>query len=61
MEYLLTENESTSFDEILRHDEVGQAVFRGYETLNDQGKEQLKSFVEWLNEEAKKKSGQGNA
>ena len=61
MEYLLTENESTSFDEILRHDEVGQAVFRGYEKLDGQGKEQLKSFVEWLNEEAKKKSGQGNA
>jgi len=28
--------------------------------LNDQGKEQLKSFVEWLNEEAKKKGGQDN-
>ncbi len=61
MEYLLTENESPSFDEMLRHDEVGQAVFRGYETLNDQGREQLKSFVEWLNEEAKKKTGQDNA
>lgn len=61
MEYLLTKDESPSFDEILRHDEVGQAVFRGYEKLNDQGKEQLKSFVEWLNEEAKKKSGQDNA
>lgn len=61
MEYLLTEDESTSFDEILRHDEVGQAVFRGYEKLNDHGREQLKSFVEWLNEEAKKKSEQDNA
>ena len=61
MEYLLTEDESTSFDEILRHDEVGQAVFRGYEKLNDHGREQLKSFVEWLNEEAKKKGEQDNA
>jgi transcriptional regulator with XRE-family HTH domain len=60
MEYLLTEEDSLSFDEILRHDDVGQAVFRGYERLNDQGKEQLKSFVEWLNEEAKKKGGQDN-
>ncbi len=60
MEYLLTEEDSLSFDEILRHDDVGQAVFRGYERLDDQGKEQTKSFVEWLNEEAKKKSGQDN-
>jgi transcriptional regulator with XRE-family HTH domain len=61
MEYLLTEEDSLSFDEILRHDDVGQAVFRGYERLNDQGKEQLKSFVEWLNEEAKKKGGENDA
>lgn len=55
MDYLITEDESPSFDEILRHDEVGQAVFRGYESLTDQGKEQLKSFVQWLTDEGKKK------
>ena len=29
MDYLITEDETPSFDEILRHDEVGQAVFFG--------------------------------
>ncbi len=61
MDYLVTEDDSVSFDEILRHDQVGQAVFRGYESLTDQGKEQLKSFVQWLTEEEKKKSGEDNA
>ncbi len=61
MEYLLTEDESRSFDEILRHDEVGQAIFRGYEELDDQGRDQLKSFTDWLNEQRKKKSESGNA
>ena len=55
MEYLLTEEDRPSFDEILGHDTVGQAVFRGYESLTDQGKEQLKTFVQWLTEEEKKK------
>ena len=61
MDYLVTEDESPSFDEILRHDPVGQAVFRGYESLTDQGKEQLKSFVQWLTEEEKKKGESDNA
>jgi transcriptional regulator with XRE-family HTH domain len=61
MEYLLTEDKSPSFDEILRHDEVGQAVFRGYESLTDQGKEQLKSFVQWLTDEEKKKGDNKSA
>ena len=52
----MTEENDPSFDEILRHDSVGQAVFRGYENLTDQGKEQLKSFVQWLTEEEKKKA-----
>jgi transcriptional regulator with XRE-family HTH domain len=56
MDYLMTEENDPSYDEILRHDEVGQAVFRGYENLTDQGKEQLKSFVQWLTEEEKKKA-----
>jgi transcriptional regulator with XRE-family HTH domain len=56
MDYLATEENDPSFDEILRHDSVGQAVFRGYENLTDQGKEQLKSFVQWLTEEEKKKA-----
>ncbi len=55
MEYLVAGDQSVSFDEILRHDEVGQAVFRGYESLSDQGKEQLKSFVQWLTDEEKRK------
>ena len=61
MDYLSDEDKAASFDEVLGHDEVGQAVFRGYEKLTDQGKEQLKSFVEWLNEEEKKKSGEDHA
>ena len=56
MDYLMTKENDPSYDEILRHDEVGQAVFRGYENLTDQGKEQLKSFVQWLTEEEKKKA-----
>jgi len=61
MDFLVTEDESPSFDEILRHDPVGQTVFRGYESLTDQGKEQLKSFVQWLTEEEKKKGEGDNA
>jgi len=61
MDYLVTEEDKPSFDEILRHDQVGQAVFRGYGSLTDQGKEQLKSFVQWLTDEEKKKSGTDDA
>ena len=60
MDYLLREEEKPSFDEVLRDDEVGQAIFRGYEELDDQGRDQLKSFTDWLNEEAKKKREAGN-
>ncbi len=61
MEYLLTEEDKPSFDELLRHDALGQAVFRGYESLTDQGKEQLKSFVQWLTDEEKKKGDNKSA
>jgi transcriptional regulator with XRE-family HTH domain len=60
MDYLLREEEKPSFDEILREDEVGQAIFRGYEELDDQGRGQLKSFTDWLNEQSKKKRDAGN-
>ena len=43
------------------YDEVGQAIFRGYEELDDQGRDQLKSFTDWLNEQRKKKNESGNA
>ena len=61
MDYLLREEEKPSFDEVLRDDEVGQSIFRGYEELDDQGRDQLKSFTDWLNEQRKKKSESGNA
>jgi len=62
MDYLLREEEKPSFDEILRDDKVGQAIFRGYEELDDHGRDQLKSLTEWLNEEAKRKRKEsGNA
>lgn len=61
MDYLLREEEKPSFDEVLRDDEVGQAIFRGYEELDEQGRDQLKSFTDWLNEQRKKKSESGNA
>ena len=60
MDYLLREEENPSFDEVLRDDKLGQAIFRGYEVLDDQGREQLKSFTDWLNEEAKKKREAGD-
>jgi transcriptional regulator with XRE-family HTH domain len=61
MDYLLREEERPSFDEVLRDDKVGQAIFRGYEELDEQGRDQLKSLTEWLNEEAKKRKESGNA
>jgi transcriptional regulator with XRE-family HTH domain len=61
MEDLLREEDGESFDAILRHDQVGQAVLRGYESLSDQGKQQLRSFVQWLTEEEKKKGGKPHA
>lgn len=61
MDYLVSEEEGISFDEILRHDPLGQAVFRGYESLTEQGKEQLRSFVQWLSDEEKKKAGEDDA
>lgn len=58
-DYLLREDdEAVCFDEILRHDLVGQTVFRGYEVLTSEGREQVKSFVHWLMEEEKKKQEQ---
>jgi transcriptional regulator with XRE-family HTH domain len=61
MDYLIREEEKPSFDEVLRDDEVGQAIFRGYEELDGQGRDQLKSFTDWLNEQRKKKSESSNA
>ena len=46
--------------EILRDDKVGKGIFRGYEDLDEQDRDQLKSFTDWLNEEAKKKREVGN-
>ncbi len=57
-DYLLREEgEDAPFDEALRHDPVGQAIFRNYEVLSGRGREQASSFVSWLVEEEKK--GQG--
>lgn len=54
-DYLLREeDESVSFDEMLRDDEMGQAIFRGYESLSAQGREQVSSFVNWLTDQEKK-------
>lgn len=57
-DYLLREEDTMSFDELLRNDELGRAVFRGYETLNSQSREQVESFVRWLMEEEKKRQEQ---
>lgn len=59
-DYLLREEEepTVSFDEILQRDPLGQAVFRGYEGLTSQGREQVRSFVTWLTEEERKRRGQ---
>ncbi|MFH1491167.1 MAG: helix-turn-helix transcriptional regulator [Pseudomonadota bacterium] len=57
-DYLLREEDTMSFDELLRNDELGQAVFRGYEALNAQNREQVESFVRWLMEEEKKRPEQ---
>ena len=59
-DYLLREDDeqTASFDEVLRHDPVGQAVFRGYEQLTADGREQVRSFVGWLTEQEKKKPEQ---
>ena len=56
VDYLLRDEgePGASFDEILRHDPVGQAIFRDYETLKARRREQLRSFVNWLIEEQKK-------
>lgn len=57
-DFLLREEgheDEVTFDEILRHDPVGQAVFRGYEDLTARGREQVRSFVDWLRQEEEKK------
>ena len=53
-DYLLGKEENISFDELLRNDPVGQALFRSYEELNPQDREKVGSFVSWLRQEAKK-------
>jgi transcriptional regulator with XRE-family HTH domain len=58
-DYLLREEgEDASFDEMLRHDPVGQAIFRNYEVLSSRGREQASSFVSWLVEQEKKEQEQ---
>lgn len=57
-DYLLGEETASSFDELLRHDPLGQAIFRNYEALDPQAREQVRSFVNWLMEEKKKKEEQ---
>jgi len=42
-------------------DERRERLFRGYEELDEQGRGQLKSLTEWLNEEAKKRKESGHA
>lgn len=58
-DYLLrADDEAICIDEILWHDPVGQTVFRGYEALTSEGREQVRSFVHWLMEQEKKKQEQ---
>ncbi len=58
-DYLLRdEEEAVSFDDVLQHDPVGQAIFRNYGVLSARGREQTSSFVSWLVEQEKKGQGQ---
>jgi len=56
-DYLLMDEDDKdlpSFDDVLRHDPVGQAIFRNYEVLSARGKETASSLVSWLVEREKK-------
>lgn len=54
VDYLIDKTDSLTPDERIRSDETAYSIFRGYEKLTPKGREQLKRFAQWLEQEDKK-------
>ena len=54
VDYLIGQTNTLTADEAQRCDEEVQYLFRGYEKLSSDGKEELKDFLKWLENKEKK-------
>jgi transcriptional regulator with XRE-family HTH domain len=55
VDYLVDKTDKLTPNDIIRSDAAAQYVFRGYEKLSATGREQLKNFVRFLEEQEEKK------
>jgi len=55
VDYLVDKTDRLTPNDIVRSDPTAQYIFRGYEKLSATGREQLKSFVRFLEEQEEKK------
>ena len=53
-DFLSGVKQKVDFDDALKADENAKIIFRGYENLNQENKERLKAFVQFLVEQEKK-------
>ena len=56
-EYLVSRTDKLTPDDIVGSDPKASYIFRGYERLSADGKEQLKTFVRFLEEQEKQEDG----
>ena len=55
MDYLVGKTDKVTPDDIVRSDPIAQQIFRDYEKLSASGREQVKNFVRFLEEQEVKK------
>jgi transcriptional regulator with XRE-family HTH domain len=55
VDYLVDKTDRLTPNDIVRSDLTAQYIFRGYEKLSATGREQLKNFVRFLEEQEEKK------
>ncbi len=55
IDFIMGESPRMGFDETLAADQTAQVIFRGYEKLSEEQRQQLKEYVEFLSK--RKKTG----
>lgn len=54
VDYLVDKTDRLTPNELVQSDKTAQYILRGYEKLSSRGREQLKSFIQWLEKENEK-------
>jgi transcriptional regulator with XRE-family HTH domain len=53
VDYLIDKTKEITPDEILSSDPTAQYIFRGYEKLSSKGREDLKDYLDWIEQKEK--------